>query len=181
MQANLSRNYFELFELPITFEVDLEALSLRYRELQRATHPDRFAGGSDQERRMAVQQASFVNEGFRTLKDPLGRARYLLELRGAPLDDTDTSMPPAFLMEQMELREELEAVRGSDNPFGRLDRIRGDIEQRERDLVAELAATLDHGQGDVVGEATGSVRKLQFMRKLLAEVDAIEEDLTHEI
>lgn len=181
MQTDFSKNYFELFEVPVAFQVDTESLALRYRELQRATHPDRFANAPDQERRMAVQQAAFVNEAYRTLKDPVARARYLLELRGTPLDDTDTAMDPAFLMEQMELREALESVRASEDPFGTLDRIRGDIEQRERSLVEDLAVALDHGAGDVESRAKDSVRRLQFMRRLLEETEEIEEALTHEI
>ncbi|HKJ76321.1 MAG TPA: Fe-S protein assembly co-chaperone HscB, partial [Gammaproteobacteria bacterium] len=76
MQADFSQNYFELFGLPEGFEVDSETLSLRYRDLQRALHPDRFAGASDRERRLSVQQTARVNEAYRTLKDPLARARY---------------------------------------------------------------------------------------------------------
>ncbi len=181
MQVDLSRNYFELFDLPVGFAVDQEGLSLRYRELQRIAHPDRFAAGSDQERRMAVQFASYVNEGFRTLKDPLSRARYLLEQRGIALDEADTRMDPAFLMEQMELREQLESLKGRDDPFGALERLRSDIEKRDRILLEELAAALDHGGDEMQGESVQQVRKLQFLRKLLEEIEDVEEALTHEI
>ncbi|SCZ55461.1 Fe-S protein assembly co-chaperone HscB [Thiohalomonas denitrificans] len=181
MQTNLSQNFFELFDLPVDFQVDTEALALRYRELQRTTHPDRFANAAEQERRLAVQQAAHVNEAYRTLKDPMARARYLLELRGAPIDETDTSMDPGFLMEQMELRESLEGVRGSEEPFDTLDRIRSDIEHRERALVEDLGIALGHGEGDVLERAKDSVRKLQFMRRLLSETEELEEALTHEL
>lgn len=181
MQVDFGKNYFELFGLPVAFEVDQESLSLRYRELQRTAHPDRFAGGSEQERRLAVQQASLVNEAFRTLKDPQIRARYMLELKGVPLDDSDTAMDPAFLMEQMELRESLETVRRDGDPFAALDRVRSQIEARERELVAELQAAFDQDQPETLETAREDLRKLQFMRRLLAEADAIEDDLTHEI
>ena len=101
--ANLSDDFFVLFDLPVSFDVDLGALAERYREAQRAVHPDKFANASEAERRLSVQMAARVNEAHRVLKDPLARGRYLLELRGVDLDDMDTRFDGAFLMEQMEL------------------------------------------------------------------------------
>src|SRR5512141_1081809 len=105
------KNHFELFELPVTFDIDTDELAVRYRELQRRVHPDKYANASDQERRLSMQMTTMINEAFQTLKDPVWRGRYLLSLRGISLDDEiDTAMDPAFLTEQMELREELEEV-----------------------------------------------------------------------
>ncbi len=172
-------NHFELFGLPTGFVIDSEALSLRYRELQKAAHPDRFAGSSAQEQRLAVEQASRINEGYRVLKSPLLRARHLLELAGVELDDNATAMEPAFLMQQMELREALASVKSKADPFGALAELREDIEARERVLIDELAAAFDHGGEDALERATGDVRKMQFMSKLLQELDEMEEDLVH--
>jgi len=96
--ADLSSSFFVLFDLPVSFEVDLEVLSARYREAQRASHPDKFANASGAERRLSVQVATRINEAYRALKDPLSRGRYLLELKGVALDDTDTAFDGAFLM-----------------------------------------------------------------------------------
>lgn len=174
------QNHFALFGLPVAFEVDGEALALRYRDLQRAVHPDRFAGASERERLLSVQQASRINEAFRTLKDPLARARYLLELNGMQLSDTDTAMDPMFLMEQMELREALDEVRGAADPFAALNRVRDQAESRERGLMEELAALFGGGDAGALQAVPELIRKLQFMRKLLEEVDGREEDLVHE-
>lgn len=179
MQADFSQDYFELLGLARGFEVDAETLAVRYRDLQRALHPDRFAGASDRERRLSVQQTARVNEAYRTLKDPLARARYLLELNGVALDDTDTAMDPGFLMEQMELREALGAVRDAADPFGRLGEVRDRIEGQERDLVRELSSRLSQATPEDLEQAREAVRRLQFMRKLLEEADGIEEDLVH--
>ena len=126
----LKQNYFELFGLEPGFEVDLSAIAESYRELQRAVHPDRFASASDQERLLSVQQAAHVNEAYQTLKSPLLRARYLLELQGIALNDTDTTMDPMFLMEQMELRESLAGVAGQSDPFAALMTLRDTIEAK---------------------------------------------------
>ena len=175
----MNENYFQLFGLPVGFAVDAEALALRYRDLQRAAHPDRYAGASERERLLSVQQASLINEGYRTLKDPLARAAYLLELNGITLSDTDTRMDPLFLMEQMELREALEAAPRAADPHAALDQVRGIAEATERRLVEELAALFQQGDCAALQQAPERLRKLQFMRKLLDEVDAREDDLAH--
>ena len=105
MTPDFSRNHFELLGLPVAFALDPARLESGYRELQGAVHPDRFAAASDAERRIAMQWATHANEAYRTLRDPLERARYLLRLRGFDTEEeTNTSMPPDFLMQQMEWR-----------------------------------------------------------------------------
>ncbi len=180
MQSALAKNHFELFGLPPTFEVEQEILALRYRELQRAVHPDRFANASEQQKRVSVQQAAQINEAVQVLKSPLLRARYLLELNGLPLDDTDTQMDTSFLMEQMELREALAEVRGNSDPFDALNRVRGDIESRERELIESLSQAFADGSSEALENAREKVRKMQFMQRLLSEVDELEETLVHE-
>lgn len=179
MQSDLTKNYFELFGLPISFDVESASLSLRYRDLQRAVHPDRFANASDQERRLSIQQAALINEAFRTLKNPLARARYLLELSDVEIDDTDTSMDPAFLMEQIELREQLGAVRQATDPFAALDKSRNIIESRERAMIDMLRIDFDEVTPNALQHARETVRKLQFMQRLLDETADLEEDLVH--
>jgi molecular chaperone HscB len=161
---DLSRNYFELFGLPQTYQLDTSALSERYRELQRVIHPDRFASASDRERRLSMQGAIRVNEAFETLKDPIRRARYLLSLHGVEPDaGRQTAQDTGFLMEQMELREELEAARRSTEPLLALGRIIDQVNARIRTLVARLASEL--------------VTKVQFLSRLRQEAEALEADL----
>lgn len=180
MQADFTQNHFELFGLPVGFDVDRETLSLRYRDLQRAVHPDRFANASAQERRLAVQRAAQINEAFQTLKEPLARARYLLELNGKPLDESDTAMDPGFLMEQMELRERIEGIRSAGDPFQALTDVRGQLEQGERFLVTELGTFFAEASDHALEQAHQAVRKLQFFQKLLDDVADLEEDLVHQ-
>ena len=71
---DFTRNHFELFGLPLRFRIDAPALQRAYRDLQRDVHPDRYAGGSDHEKRLALQASARVNEAYRTLKDPVARA-----------------------------------------------------------------------------------------------------------
>lgn len=180
MPTDLSQNHFELFGIPVGFDVDADTLALRYRDLQRAVHPDRFANASDHERRLSVQRAAQINEAFRTLKQPLARARYLLELKGKPLDETDTAMDPSFLMEQMELRERIEGIRSAADPFQALTEVRSQLEQGERFLVTELGTFFAEGSDNSLEQARQAVRKLQFFQKLLDEIAELEEDLVHD-
>lgn len=172
-----NKNYFELFGLPVGFDIDLAALSARYRELARRVHPDKFAQGSDQERRLSMQWTTLVNEAFQTLKDPIRRGRYLLTLSGVELrDETDTAMDPQFLMEQMELREALEEVRGAPQPHKRLAELANDIRRRLDDKTQQFRVALGRGTDDP-RPATNAIREMQFLDKLLREVGELEEEL----
>ena len=178
MDSTFNQNYFEIFGLPVSFEVDTNILSTRYRDLQKAVHPDRFANASDQERRLAVQQAAHVNEALRVLKSPLERAKYMLSLRGIHLDEeTDTRMDPAFLMQQMELRESLESVRFGNDPVSALSALLKQIETDMNDMIGELGQLFEQTSDEANRKARDTVRKMQFMHKLRHEVEELEEDL----
>src|SRR3990167_7950003 len=83
---DLKKNYFELFCLPVTYQVDLELLSQRYRALLQQVHPDRFVNASPQEQRLAVQYTGLVNDALDTLKSPIKRSAYLLKIHGIDID-----------------------------------------------------------------------------------------------
>ncbi|NDP41991.1 MAG: Fe-S protein assembly co-chaperone HscB, partial [Aromatoleum sp.] len=103
---DFSRNHFELFGLPESFRFDPATLDHAYRALQSEVHPDRFATGTDAERRLALQSSARVNEAYLALKDPVARAQYLLNLHGVDaLAETDTALPLDFLERQFERRE----------------------------------------------------------------------------
>src|SRR5687768_15330486 len=98
-----AKNFFDLFGLPAGFDIDTIDLAARYRTLAREAHPDRFVNGSDAERRLAMQMTTLLNEAFRVLKEPVSRARYLLELKGVSFPEgTVAAVAPAFLVQQME-------------------------------------------------------------------------------
>lgn len=182
MAADLSNTHFELFGLPESFEVDAGQLDSRYRELQRAVHPDRFASASDQERRISMQQATQINEGYQVLKDPLLRGRYLLELDGYRFDDEHhTTSDAAFLMEQMELRELLGEVREADDAFAALGEIMDRIDADAAALVTVLQRLFTGATADAHAEIADVLTKLQFFRKLQQEALELEVTLEDEI
>lgn len=175
---DLSKNYFELFGLPVGFIVDVTALAERYRELQRVVHPDRYANATEQEQRLSLQQATRVNEAYETLKDPVKRARYLLSLHGIEVEvEKETTRDTAFLMEQLELREALENARHAEDPGAVLDELMGRISSMIKTLVAQMAIQFEDATEAQLEAARESVRKMQFLNKLHAEAEALEADL----
>ncbi|MFB9887077.1 Fe-S protein assembly co-chaperone HscB [Balneatrix alpica] len=169
------QDYFLLFELPRAFEVDLVALSQRYQELQKQLHPDRHAAATDQQRRLSLQYTTFVNEAYATLKSPLRRAQYLLELSGHSLaGDSQTTKDRHFLMQQMEWREALADAEHSDDPWQALDQLSVEAKAEQARLYQSFVAAWQVQQWP---QAEQCLRQLQFVHKLLDEVAELEERL----
>lgn len=175
---DFSKNYFELLGLPVDYAADQEKLAGRYRELQRELHPDRFAGGSDQQRRLSMQASSHLNEAYSTLRDPLKRARYLLELKGADLGaNRQTAHDPEFLMEQMELREELAAARNTPDPYQTISALVAGLDRRLEIMAEDMAGYLDQAAPEKLEAARELLLKMQFLRKLRQDAEQLEAEL----
>jgi molecular chaperone HscB len=168
-----SSSHFELFGLAPAFALDTEALERAYREIQSRVHPDRFAHAGDAERRASLQWTTRVNEAYRSLKNPVQRASYLLELHGVDVAfETNTSMPAAFLGQQMELREALENAQRSKDVQS-LDALQKSIARDKVVLERKLAQAIDTEKA--YQAAADLVRELQFLEKLEAEIDGAYE------
>jgi molecular chaperone HscB len=169
------QNHFELFGLAPAFALEAEALERSYRKIQSEVHPDRFAHAGEAERRASLQWTTRVNEAYRTLKDPVQRAKHILDLHGVDVAfETDTRMPADFLMQQLELREELErAVASKDAPA--LDKLRSDLATSKKSLERRIGETIDSRKD--YGGAADLVRSLMFLDRLDAEIGAAYEEL----
>jgi molecular chaperone HscB len=168
----LTSSHFELFGLRPAYALDLGQLERAYREVLSSVHPDRFAHAGQAERRASMQVATRVNEAYRTLRDPVQRAKYLLAMNGVDLRlETDTAMPREFLAEQMELREKLEAARSADA----LALLEKEFAGLKQGLEARLAESID-ARGDLAGAAQ-LVRKLMFLGRLDEDLNAAYEAL----
>lgn len=170
---NPTQNHFELFGLPPQFSVDAAVLQTRYRELQREVHPDRFASASQAERRASMQRAARVNEAYQTLKSPLKRAEHLLQLQGVdPQFETNTSMPPEFLAEQLELREALEEATEAGDAH-RLEQLSAKLAGEHDALLKRLGGQLDSQKAG--GAAAATLRQLMFLERLRGDIADAEE------
>jgi len=157
---NLSDDDFTLFGLPPRQRLDRAALDARRRELQAATHPDRFAAEGAAAQRLAMQWSVRVNEAWQRLKDPLTRAAYLCEQRGVPINaENNTAMPREFLLQQMAWREALDDADGA----AAVQALDDTVAAEERAMQARLATLLDE-QGDTAS-AAAQVRALMFVTR----------------
>lgn len=170
---DLNQTYFELFAQPKGFVLDQAALSDKYLELQKVNHPDRVASGSDSDKRKAAQLTARVNEAYETLRNPLKLAIYLLEEEGIEIEHNPT-LDPMFLMEQIELREELEEIGDAgEEGLPNLDKFLVKGKQVLKDLEDEF----DAAYPDRLVDAEQTIYKMQFINKLLIEAKQLEEKI----
>lgn len=170
-------NYFELFDLEPGYELDMAVLAERYRRLQQACHPDRHAGGTARDVRLAVQKTSLVNQAYEVLKSPVARALYLLELAGVEVGaETYVTRDGLFLVQQMEMREALEAIREDDsnNAFSHLSDLSDDAQDTFEELQQVFGS--QYRNNDFV-LALDTVAKMQFFVKFLREIEETEEEM----
>jgi len=174
MQSVISKDYFDLFGLPVSYDVDDDRLKQRYRELQHTIHPDKYTSSSGQERRMSLQLTAHVNEAFQTLKNPLLRAGYMLGLHGMNPAAKDVAMDPVFLGEQMELRERLSEIADSRAPQDELLKMRKELEDLAGDRRNLIGQQFGLGTSEAYKRAGMLYLEMQFIDKLLHEIDDLE-------
>ena len=172
---DFQQNYFQLFNLPVAFNLDQAQLGERFRQLQGELHPDRFAAAVAHEQRLAIQYSALVNEAYATLRKPLGRAMYLLQLAGLSQEDINRQqVDGSFLIMQMDQREKLESIPGLVDPETVVDHVIAEIRE-DIDLQQEQFAEA-YAAGDLTAAAAACV-KTQYLDKLLYEAEQIESDL----
>ena len=169
---NLADSDFALFALPERFRQDRAALDARWKELQREAHPDRHAAQGAAAQRVAMQWSVRINEAYQRLKDPLKRAAYLCEQRGAPIHaESNTAMPTAFLMQQMQWREALDEATTEDE----LDALARELSAARAQVLGAIERLLDEAQD--AAAAAHEVRALMFIERFDHDVQARFEQL----
>jgi len=162
---SLQDNDFQLFGLPPQFAVDRTALDERWKQLQRQVHPDRFTTQDSAAQRVAMQWSVRINEAYNRLKDPLKRAAYWCEQHGAPIQaHSNTAMPPAFLMQQMEWREALDEADSADAIEALLD----DAQAARKGLLGTIERLIDTERD--AAAAAQQVRALMFVERFAQEL-----------
>ncbi|WP_048812139.1 Fe-S protein assembly co-chaperone HscB [Polynucleobacter asymbioticus] len=162
-----SDDYFRFFGLNQQFTIDLPALDQAYLAIQKEVHPDRHARGSETDQRLAMQMATLANTAFQTLKNPIQRGLYLCQLHGVDAKlETNTAMPAAFLMKQMEWRENLDE-QAEDLPA--LESLMAEVEQSKTDTLAEITQAIDGAKNYQRGAEL--LRGLLFIDKFAVELD----------
>ena len=172
---DLQQNFFQLFNLPVGFELDQVQLGERYRQLQKELHPDRYASASAHEQRLAVQYSALINEAYATLRKALPRALYLLELAGMSKEDiSGQQIDGGFLMAQMDLREKLMSLDELVDPETALEHLVTEIGADVNQLHEQFSCAYSVGE---LSAAASACVKLQYLEKLLLETEQMESRL----
>lgn len=172
---NNSKNFFEIFSLPVAWELDIEALDTKFRALQKVLHPDGYANKNDFEQRLAVQTAATINQAYQTIKNPLSRAQYLLELKGLDADqESHVTSDGQFLMNQMLLREQLSEIKANKGPKQALTALSIDANKTVLAIQNEFASQY---QVEAYNEAFSTLAKMQFATKFVNDISELEADL----
>ena len=153
-------DYFSFFRLPPKLHLDLAPLEKEFYELSRKLHPDLNARAGSKEQEWSLEQSSRLNDAYRTLKDPIKRTQYLLQIEGIQLEEQSKSateqardageakkqiVPPNLLEEVFELNMQLEELRmqkkmGEDDPalIEEIGKHKLALEQKYEELFQEL-------------------------------------------
>ena len=130
-------NYFEVFDLPKILGIDPGMLEKKFHELSRKFHPDYFTAGSSEDKQKALAMTSLLNDAYRTLRHPVRRVEYLLELEGFKSDGS--KVPKSFLMEMFEINEQVEEVKSGSASPEQVAAVRSDIENRATEFDSQIA------------------------------------------
>jgi molecular chaperone HscB len=175
---------FAILDLPRGLVIDLPDLERRYHAVSRAVHPDRHQTADARARDLSLAAGAAVNRAYRTLRDPVARGRYWLELHGERLGD-DNRVPPALAALVFETQETLEELRGvaESGPLRvRVSEVKEELAGRLSSLLGELAAQYAKWNAAgptspaVIGELKRRLSEIAYLRTLLADVDAALED-----
>lgn len=165
---------FSILGVEPRFDLDLDEVGRRHRELSKALHPDRYVSAPAAERRMALSRAIEVNEAHRILRDPVRRAEALARRLGLEVGETgEPKASPALLMEMMEAREAL-ADAGAKKDRQALSRLHDSMRSREAAVTTRLAAAFSRGKDPDSG-VLPLLGELRYVRRFLDEVAALEE------
>ena len=157
----MTQNFFDTFNLPVLFNIDIDMLNHQYRTLQKTIHPDRFVNATDAEKKQSLQKSTQINDAYQVLKDPIKRASHIISLHQVLKENT---LPPDFLMQQMEWEEEFETI----NDLEQIQLFSDKIEKEKKILMELLAMNLDE-QKDWES-ATNIISKLKFITNLFLRI-----------
>jgi molecular chaperone HscB len=177
---SVAADLFAVLGLPRRLVVDLADLEDRYHDASRAVHPDRHQSTDDRGRALSLSASAAVNRAYRTLREPVARGRYWLELHGSPLGERNNQVPPALAALVFETQEQLEALRDSGGATAErrtVEAVRGELEERLHGLTAELEAryatwdAANPSAAEVLAELKQRLSEIAYLSTLLDDVE----------
>jgi len=172
-----SPDYFEFFEIARKLTLDAKDLETRFYALSRQLHPDLFSRRSAREREYSLEATAILNDAYRTLRDPISRAMYVLRLEGFDMGEQGTKdVPPELLEEVFELNMALEELRAGDDSVApqlvearqRFEDMRDELDRR---LGDEFAAWDTGHKKDTLGAIRGLLNRRKYITNLIAQAN----------
>ncbi|MEX2263011.1 MAG: Fe-S protein assembly co-chaperone HscB [Bryobacteraceae bacterium] len=173
----LGADYFEFLGLERRLNLDSSEMERRFYALSRQLHPDRFVRRGEKERQYSLDATAVLNDAYRTLKDPIARAEYLLKLNGFDIGEQRSSnVPPELLEEVFDLNMALEELRhGDEEARPQLEAAhRRFLEMRDsidRELALNFAEYDRAGERDVLVQIRAILNRRRYIRNLVGEVE----------
>jgi molecular chaperone HscB len=181
---------FAVFGLPKKLVIDAAALERTYHELSRRIHPDRFAGRDARVRDSSLRSTALLTRSYRTLRDPIARGLYWLEMRGEKLGENNQQVPPELAELVFEVQDQLEDARAAksrgngaaaEQSIGaRREELRAAMDTLDAELKANFQRWDRAGEGQaaaLAAELKGVLSKIAYLRTLIRDVDREIENL----
>ena len=157
-------NYFELFDMALTLNIDQKELRKKYLALSRKYHPDYFAQGTATDQEMALEKTAVLNKAYKTFGNRDSTIKYLLQEKGLLEEEEKYNLPSAFLMEMMEMNEAVEEATGEEA----VAEAKNKMEKTETELYGAVARVLENYQdGVTTTEELLQVKEYYFKKKYL--------------
>ena len=167
--------YFEIFGLKPILDIDLRLLKRKYFELSRSAHPDFFTKESVEKQMEAMETSSMINKAYNTLKDETKRIKYVLDSKALLPEDANLVMPPEFLMEMMDLHENIDAAKQR-NSSSVIQQLQADIQNRSNLLRSSVQALFQADFTDYEAAQWESLRdyylKLRYIQRLQTQLNS---------
>ena len=164
---NIKMNYFELFELPIGFQVDTKQLRAAFMDIQRASHPDKFTQANEFEQEEALEKSAIANKAFTLLQNPAAILPYVLEIKGYLEADEKYALNPAFLMEMMDLNE---AWMDAEDDNAKKD-VLSKVNNIENEIFSPIKTYLETSSVDTISqEGMLQIKEYYYKKKYLDRI-----------
>lgn len=159
-------NYFELFDLPVSLQVDKKELNTKYIALQKQYHPDFFSKSDIAEQEEMLQKSSMINRGYKVFSNEDDTIKYVLELKELLTDNEKYDLPPDFLMEMMEINETLAEPQDSE-----MEEMETKMSQMQNQLYQSVQNIVENYNDDITtNEQLLVVKDYYYKKKYLERI-----------
>jgi len=163
-------NYFQLYDLPISFLPEQQQVKQKFYELSRKYHPDFYTQENEADQSEALENSSQVNKAYKVFQNKDETIKYVLQLKGLLEEEEKYQLPPDFLMEMMELNEQLTDAK-MDGDSSAITALRKAIENQEREIYAPVKDIVEnYEEGKTTTDQLLKIKEYYFKKKYLNRI-----------